>query len=127
MTHHADAAKVVLQVIVVDGHGVIGEGDVALLGEQHRQGVAAVNGAAAVVGGDDVGAGYGVDYFSPGQTSREAAALRLSPLSQRERPNGTYDPLPADRRAEFVARSVVGVVDMGSHAVAFDGDVRRQR
>ena len=55
---------------MVDWGGVIGEGDVALLGEQHRQGVAAVNGVAAVVG---------------------------------------------------------GVVDMGSHAVAFDGDVRMQR
>ena len=68
--HHADAAQMILEVIMVDWGGVIGEGDVALLGEQHRQGVAAVNGVAAVVG---------------------------------------------------------GVVDMGSHAVAFDGDVRMQR
>ena len=66
---------------MVDWGGVIGEGDVALLGEQHRQLAVTVDRVAAVVGGDEGGAGYGVDYFSPGQTSRDPAALRLSPLS----------------------------------------------
>ena len=117
----------VFQVIVVDGHGVTGEGDVTFLGEQHRQPAVAIYGVAAVVGGDEGGAGYGVDYFSPGQTSREAAALRLRHTPRRGGMEGTYDPLPADRRAELVARSVVGVVDVCPHAVAFDGDVRRQR
>ena len=112
---------------MVDWGGITGEGDVSFLGEQHRQGVAAVNGVAAVVGGDEGGAGYGVDYLSLGQTTADPATLRLSPLSQRERPYGAYDPLPADRRAEPVARSVVGVVDVRVHAFVVDDDVRGQR
>ena len=119
--HHADAAQVVFQVIVVDGGGVIGEGDVTLLGEQHRQLAVTVDRVAAVVGGDDVGAGYRIDY-----SRREAASLRLRHTSQRGGMEGTYDPLPPDRRAELVARRIVGVVDVCPHAVAqYDGFLRQ--